>query len=104
MDNQTSSKVVKRPFLEVALLALSIITIIYWGLSWFVISDVYSNKIVGAIYEILWMVMMPSLIILPVLSFMYFRKTRYRINKLPFFTFVLNIILVVMLITTIVRD
>ena len=102
MEKHESHTFVKRPLLEIILFILSLITIAYWALIWFVISDVYSNKLAGTVYEILWIVMMPCLAILPILSFMYFRKTRYRIGRLPFYTFILNLVLVTMLITKIV--
>jgi len=48
--------------------------------------DVYKFALSGAIYEILWLPMLVSLFVLPVLSFIRWRKENFKFSSLYFFS------------------
>ena len=69
----------------------------YWASTLF-IKNVYDFALVGAVYEILWLPMLASLVALPVLAFVFWAKERFSIKSVYPFIILLIIALVLLLI------
>ncbi|SEA81001.1 hypothetical protein SAMN05421540_1321 [Psychroflexus halocasei] len=76
----------KKPIL---VLILSIITAIFWyiGQSF----NVYYFAVVGAVFEFLWLPMIASLYILPILSLFYLIKEKFNLISLYLYSFLILI-------------
>ena len=70
-ENTKNSKIV---------FVFSVLTAVYWGLSGSM--NVYSNKLIGAIYEYLWLGALASLIVLPIISILLLIKENWNIRSL----------------------
>ncbi len=70
-------------------LILSVITAVFWyiGQSF----NVYYFAVVGAVFEILWLPMIASLIILPILSLFYLIKEKFNLTSLYLYSFLILI-------------
>jgi phosphoglycerol transferase MdoB-like AlkP superfamily enzyme len=80
------------------MLASTIIVCLYWLLSQLI--NVYQLGWVGAVYELLWMFMLLGLFAFPVLSFIYWVKTKFSFRSLYFYSFILSVGTVLFLITS----
>ena len=69
----------------------------YWAGTLF-IKNVYDFALVGAVYEILWLPMLASLVALPVLAFVFWVKERFSIKSVYPYLILLIITLFLMLI------
>lgn len=78
--NSTSGKI---------LFITSAAVLIYWTLSRTV--DIYRFAVVGAIYEILWLFMLLSLIGLPILSILFLVKEGFNVRSLYLYTILLAV-------------
>jgi len=83
---------------DIIILASTIIISLYWLLSQLL--NVYHLGWLGAIYELLWVFMLIGLFALPVLSFIYWIKTKFSFSSLYFYSFILSLGTVLFLITT----
>lgn len=61
------------------ILGLSLLTAVFWSLSQ--ILNVYTYAVVGAVFEILWLPMLGLLILLPVISLIYWAKEYFSIKS-----------------------
>lgn len=66
----------------------------YWVSTLF-IKNVYRFVLVGAMYEILWLPMLASLIALPILAFVFWKKERFIIQSV--YPFIITIIIAIIL-------
>ncbi len=82
---------------QLILVCCSIAVAAYWASTLF-IKNVYHFALVGAVYEILWLPMLASLVALPVLAFVFWTKERFSIKLVYPFIIILIIALVLMLI------
>jgi hypothetical protein len=78
-----NSKISKMVFIS------SIIVAAYWLLAKGV--NVYSNAIVGAIFEILWLPFISLLFLLPIISLFLLLKDRVNVRSLYLFTMLIGI-------------
>lgn len=91
METRTVSK--PRPA-EKIIFVLSIASLIFWVSYWLMIDDIYKIAFIGAVYELLSIPMLASIIILPVFSFIQWLKKRFRIDILPFYSLIMNMIVI----------
>ena len=82
---------------NVMIFLLSIFVCLYWTLS--IVINVYQQPVIGAIYEILWLFMIIGLFAIPVVSFVFWSRSRFNIKSLYFYSFLISIITIVILIT-----
>jgi len=80
------------PFFEnsrisLIILILSIIVSGFWWLGQVI--DVYHFDLVGAIYEILWLPVLALLFILPIVSFIFWVKAKFRLRSLYLYSFLI---------------
>ena len=61
------------------LLFFNCLTLLFWLFSQTI--NVYKSKVVGAIFEILWLPAILSSFLLPVLSFYFWRKDKFKITS-----------------------
>jgi len=76
----------------------TIIVSLYWLLSQLI--NVYHLGWLGAVYELLWVFMLIGLFTIPVLSFVYWIKTKFSFRSLYFYSFILSVGTVLFLITS----
>jgi hypothetical protein len=69
--------------------SLSIVASGYWWLAKGI--NVYSNPIVGAIFEILWLPILGMLFLLPILSMTLLIKERVNVRSLYIYSILINI-------------
>jgi len=80
----------KNSALNKALFSVSIITILYW---WTAKSlNVYKYAFLGAIFELLWLVMIAAVFIGPVFSILLFLRDRYNPRSLVLYSFLCQIV------------
>jgi predicted membrane-bound mannosyltransferase len=80
----------KNSALNKALFSVSIITILYW---WIAKSlNVYNYAFLGAIFELLWLVMIAAVFIGPVFSILLFLRDKYNPRSLVLYSFLCQII------------
>ena len=77
---------------------LTIIVTIYWYLP--LLINVYHFPIIGAIYEILWIFMLIGLFALPVVSFIFWAKTRFNLLSLYFYSLIISVVSILFLVTS----
>jgi glucose uptake protein GlcU len=75
---------------------LTIIVSLFWGFG--NATNVYHFRLVGAIFEILWLPMLCMLFALPVVSFIYLLKERFTMRSLDFYSLLLGTGILVFLI------
>jgi len=68
----------------------SILVSFFWNFGQLV--NVYHFAIVGAIFELLWLPMIALLIILPVVSFIYFVKEKFNLRSLYLYSFLIILV------------
>jgi len=83
---------------DIVILGLTIIVSLYWLLSQLI--NVYQVGWLDAVYELLWVFMLIGLVALPVLSFIYWIKTKFSFRSLYFYSFILSVGTVLFLITS----
>ena len=80
----------KNSALNKALFSVSIMTILYW---WTAKSlNVYKYAFLGAIFELLWLVMIAAVFIGPVFSILLFLRDRYNPRSLVLYSFLCQIV------------
>jgi predicted membrane-bound mannosyltransferase len=80
----------KNSALNKALFSVSIITILYW---WTAKSlNVYHYAFLGAIFELLWLMMIAAVFIGPVFSILLFLRDKYNPRSLVLYSFLCQII------------
>lgn len=67
----------------------SILAAIFWWMAKTV--DVYKSSVVGAIFEILWLPMLALLFILPVISFIFWRKDKFNVRSISLYSLLIGI-------------
>jgi hypothetical protein len=67
------------------ILSLSMVVALFWFFGHTL--DVYRFKLVGAIFEILWLPMIILLFVLPILSVIFFIKEKYNLRSLYIYSF-----------------
>lgn len=72
------------------LIILSIITAIYWQAGNFL--NIYSIAFFGAVFELLWLPMIISIFIGPVISIILFVKDKYNLRSLALYSAILLLI------------
>jgi len=77
--------------------AITTVVSLYWFLS--LLINVYSYRVVGAVYELLWIGMVIGLFGMPVFSFIYWAKTKFDLKSLYFYSFIISIISVLFMVT-----
>src|SRR5215203_749917 len=78
-------------------LAITIVVSLYWFLS--LLINVYSYRVVGAVYELLWIGMVIGVFGMPVFSFIYWAKTKFDLRSLYFYSFIISTVSVLFLVT-----
>ncbi|HKC35144.1 MAG TPA: hypothetical protein VKB95_03745, partial [Chitinophagaceae bacterium] len=78
--------------------ALTITVSIYWFLS--LLINVYRLPFIGAIYELLWIGMLPGLFGLPVFSFISWAKNKFSLRSLYFYSFIISLISILLIVTS----
>ena len=75
---------------------LSIITALYWlaGKFW----NVYNFAFSGAVYELLWLPMLASIFIIPLVSLVFFVKDKFDLRSLSLYSFLIMSALILMLV------
>src|SRR6188508_3271229 len=68
---------------------LTIIVTLYWYLP--LLINVYRFPVIGAIYEILWIFMILGLFALPVISFIFWAKTKFNLRSLYFYSVIISL-------------
>ncbi|HAD15118.1 MAG TPA: hypothetical protein DCF33_22060 [Saprospirales bacterium] len=69
---------------------LSVLTSGYWWLSQNI--NVYSYKIIGAMYEYLWLGVLVSLFVLPIISIVLLIKEKWNIRSLNIYSFIIGVV------------
>jgi len=77
--------------------ALTIVISLYWFLS--LLINVYSYRLVGAVYELVWIGMVIGLFGMPVFSCIYWAKTKFDLRSLYFYSFIISTVSVLILVT-----
>ena len=85
MDNQP---IYKNVILSRIILFASILLLFFWLLSQ--AFDVYYYKVVGAIFEILWLPMLAGLFVLPIFSIIFWIKGKFSIKSLYLYSFLIS--------------
>jgi len=83
---------------SVIVFALTIIVTLYWYLP--LLINVYRFPIIGAIYEILWIFMILGLFALPVISFIFWAKTKFNLRSLYFYSLIISLVGILFLVTS----
>lgn len=73
-----------------ATLLSALLLVLFWTVSQFL--NVYAYKITGAIFELLWLPALLSLVVLPVLAFVFWRKDHYSLRSLNFYALILSLL------------
>ncbi len=71
---------------------LSIITSIFLIIGLTI--DVYSNAFVGAVFELVWITVLLSTVLLPILSFIYLIKEKFNFRSLYLYSIIIIIVAV----------
>lgn len=77
--------------------ALTIIVTLYWYLSWLI--NVYFFPVIGAINEILWIFMIAGLFALPLISFIFWAKTKFNFRSLYFYSLLVSLVSITFFLT-----
>lgn len=86
----------KNSAINKALVIVSIITILYW---WSAKSlNVYKYAFLGAIFELLWLLMIAAVFIGPVFSILLFVRDKYNARSLVLYAFVFQVLALYLLI------
>lgn len=86
----------KNSAINKALFIVSIITLVYW---WSAKSlNVYKYAFLGAIFELLWLLMIAAVFIGPVFSILLFVRDKYNARSLVLYAFVFQVVALYMLI------
>jgi hypothetical protein len=86
----------KNSAINKALFVVSIITILYW---WTAKSlNVYNYAFLGAIFELLWLLMIAAVFIGPVFSIFLFVRDKYNLRSMALYAFVFQIVALYILI------
>ncbi len=84
------------PAINKALLIVSIIISVYW---WSAKSlNVYKYAFLGAIFELLWLLMIAAVFIGPVISILLFVRDKYNARSLVLYAFLFQVVALCMLI------
>ncbi len=86
-----------KPGKGAVIFALTLFVSIYWFLS--LVINVYHYPVLGAVYEILWIGMVIALFGLPLFSFIFWIKNKFSLRSLYFYSFVISLASMVVLIT-----
>lgn len=86
----------KNSAINQVLFILSIVTILYWLTA--KSFNVYNYAFIGAVFELLWLPMMASAFIGPILSLVFFVKDKYNSGSLVLYAAFLQIVAVFILI------
>jgi hypothetical protein len=76
--------------------SISIVLFVYWFVGRAI--DIYRFKIVGALFEILWLVMMLMFLVLPVLSLVFLIKEKFNFRSLYLYSLVITLATILMMI------
>ncbi len=76
---------------------LTLLVSIYWFVAQIV--NVYRFPPAGAIYELLWLFMLVSLFVLPVISFICWYKNKFSFGSPDFYTFLISVTSPIILVT-----
>jgi hypothetical protein len=86
----------KNSAINKALFVVSIITILYW---WTAKSlNVYKYAFFGAVFELLWLLMIAAVFIGPVFSIFLFVRDKYNLRSMALYAFVFQIVALYILI------
>ncbi|NRS90968.1 magnesium-transporting ATPase (P-type) [Chryseobacterium sp. 16F] len=83
---ETTSSSFHNTIINKILLISSILVCLFWILSRTI--DVYNYAIVGAIYEMLWLPCIVSLIIIPLVSLIFLIKDKFNLRSLNLFSLI----------------
>ena len=86
--NSTTSKV---------LFFISVGVLVYWCVGG--LFDVYRFAVVGAIYEILWVFMLITLFVVPILSLIFWIKERFNFRSLYLYAILIPVINILLLVS-----
>lgn len=78
-------------------LLLSVIVFTFWVLTK-IIENVYHYPVVGAIFEIFWLPVIALTLVVPVLSLIKWRKEKFNLRSLNFYSILIIIFTVLMVI------
>ena len=74
----------------------SILVLIFWGMSWYIVDNVYKRPIVGAFFEMLWLPMLALLVVLPLIALIQLIQVKFSSRGFPLYSFVINILLIIL--------
>lgn len=77
--------------------ALSVLTSIYWCIGQLV--DVYYFAVVGAIFEIMWLPMITSIFVLPILCLVYLAKEKFSLKSLHLYSFLILLATILLIVS-----
>jgi hypothetical protein len=69
--------------------SLSLLLFIYWYVAMNV--NVYKFIVLGALYELLWLPMLPLLVILPAISVFLLTRQGFSLKALPFYSLLISL-------------
>ena len=82
---------------SVVVFVLTIIVTLYWFLP--LLINVYRFPVISAIYEILWIFMVAGLFALPVVSLIFWAKTKFDLRSLYFYSLIISLVSLLFLVT-----
>ena len=75
---------------EVLITISSFLVLLFWFFA--ITYNVYEYKVIGAFFEVLWLPMLGSLIVLPITSIVYLKKGKWNLKSLYSICFILNLL------------
>lgn len=76
-------------------IVLAIIIALYWLVSYF--TNVYSVKILGAIYEMLWLPTLILTFVIPVFSFIVWAGEKFKLRSAYLFSLLISVIVILLI-------
>ena len=93
---ETSKYNFKNTLFSKIILTLSIIILIFWILSHSI--DIYQIAFLGAVFESLWLFMLLGLLIIPILSIVFFIVEKFSFKSLYLYTLIISIITILLMV------
>jgi hypothetical protein len=71
------------------LFTLSILIFVFWFVNYKI--DIHNYALVGAIFDLLWLIMLIKLCIIPVMSFIYLIREKFNFRSLHLYTIIIAV-------------
>lgn len=89
-------KVMQRSKASIIVFILSIVVLVFWLIAKSI--DIYRYAVVGAIFEILWFLMLGLFFVLPILSFFLWRQEKFKLRSLYPYAILINVLSILLMI------